>query len=230
MKVLVIEDNEAVVNSLRLCFQFRWPDAQLLTSTLGAKGIEMVESEAPDIIILDLGLPDIDGTRVLREVRRFSEIPIIILSVRNEEMEKVSCLESGADDYIPKPFSSLELLARIKAVLRRRQALHPEEADSSFVAGKLSINYVSRQVKFDGKSIELTPTEYKLLCFLISNRNKVLTHKTIFTEVWGDGYDGDDTIKTFVSQLRRKFADAGANSESMIASVRGVGYKLVSPV
>jgi len=230
MKTLIIEDNQDVVHSIRLCFQFRWPDAEIVSSTFGSKGIEMVESESPDIIILDLGLPDMDGTKVLTEIRRFSDIPIIVLSVRNEEIEKVSCLESGADDYICKPFSSLDLLARIKTVLRRQKHLPVEGADPQFVAGKLEVNYASRQVVFDGTLIPLTPIEYSLLCCLISNRNKVLLHRTILTEVWGEEYDGNDTIKTFISQLRRKLDAAGANSDSMTISVRGVGYKFVSPL
>jgi DNA-binding response OmpR family regulator len=118
MKVLLIEDSQDIVTTLQLCFKIRWPEAQVVFTNLGMKGIEMVNTEAPDIIILDLGLPDIDGKIVLQEIRKFSTIPLVVLSVRNQESDKVSCLEAGANDYITKPFGALDLIARIKATLR----------------------------------------------------------------------------------------------------------------
>ena len=228
MKVLVIEDSPEVTNSLRLCFKIRWPDAQIVAASHGAKGIEMVENESPDIIILDLGLPDMDGVEVLRTIRSFSQIPVVVLTVRRGEMDSVTCLEEGADDFITKPFSALGLLARIRAVLRRLQRLPADLSNTPFAAGNLLVNYASRQVSVSGRPVQLTPTEYSLLCYLISNRNRVLTHKAILGELWGEEYDEVNTLKTFISQLRRKLDDAGADSTGMIASVRGVVYKFVS--
>jgi two-component system KDP operon response regulator KdpE len=228
MKVLLIEDSDEIVNSLRLCFKVSWPDVAVVTSNGGARGIEMVESESPDIIILDLGLPDMDGMEVLGQIRRFSDIPVIILSVRSQELDEIGGLESGADDYITKPFSPLHLLARVRAVLRRAQHFAIEKATPPFVAGGLTVNFESRQVSFNGKSVELTRTEYNLLCYLIANRNRVVTHAAIVGELWGEECDDADAAKTFISQLRRKLDSVGADSANLIVSARGVGYKFIS--
>lgn len=230
MKILIIEDSEAVVSSLKLCFKVRWPDAQVVSTNLGKTGVDMVESESPDIVILDLGLPDIDGSAVLKQIRNFSEVPVIVLTVRSGEMDSVSCLEEGADDYVTKPFSALELLARIRTVLRRKQWLTAYTSSPPFVSGFIRVEFDSRQVFVNGKQVRLTPTEYGLLNYLISNRNRVVSHEAILAELWGGNYDDPATVKTFISQVRRKFDDAGVDSTRLISSIRGFGYKFNSPV
>lgn len=230
MKILLIEDTDAIINSLILCFKIRWQDAVIVTSNLGVDGIKMVKSESPDIIILDLGLPDINGMEVLHQIRLFSDIPIIILTVNDQELTEIGGLESGADDYITKPFSPLDLLARVKAVLRRSQLFTIEKERPLFVAGGLTIQFDSRQVYFNGVEVDLTRTEYNLLRYLIENRNKVVTHAAILGELWGNESDDADAAKTFISQLRQKLNHVGADTTNMIISARGVGYKFVSPV
>jgi len=229
MKVLMIEDRPEVVKSLELCFKVRWPDCQLVSSPLGAKGIELVEAESPDIIILDLGLPDMDGMDVLKEIRRFSDTPIIILTVRDTETDQVGGLEAGADDYITKPFSPLDLLARMKAVLRRHRGVIMEETIPPFAAGNLVIDFASRQVFLNNEPVYLTPTEYNLLCCLVRNRNRVVPYGSLLKDVWGEEYYDVNVIKTYIYQLRRKLNDTGNGTNRMIESVRGVGYKFISP-
>src|SRR5512136_888465 len=155
MKVLIIEDDKEIVDAITLAFQIRWPEAKVVSTRLGRKGVELVESEAPDIVILDRGLPDIGGFEVLNQTRLFSRVPIIILTVRSEESDVVKGLEWGADDYIVKPFRQLELLARVKALIRRQSPNEEEE----LVSGPLHLDATSGQLHCEGKEIALTITE-----------------------------------------------------------------------
>lgn len=223
MKVLIVEDSPEVVKSLNLCFKVSSPEIEVVSTSQGAQAIELVETEAPDVVILDLGLPDMDGIDVLKEIRRFSDTPVIILTVKDTEMDRVSGLDAGADDYITKPFSPLDLLARVRAVLRRHRGEWAEETPP-FVAGNLVVNFDSRQVLLGGKPVNLTPTEHSLLCYLVRHRNRVASHRSILRDVWGEGYDVN-SLKTYIAQLRRKLQDTGAGATRMIVSVRGVGYK-----
>jgi two-component system KDP operon response regulator KdpE len=208
----------------------RWPDTQLVTTNMGASGIEMVEKESPDIVILDLEIADMEGIAVLRRIRSFSQVPVVVLTVKNSEMDTASCLEDGADDFITKPFSAIALLARIRAVLRRQQRLPIDASNPPFVAGDLAVDFASRQVLFNGKPVKLTPTEYSILCYLVSNRNRVVSHQAILGELWREEYDDINIVKTFISQLRHKLYVAGAESARMIESIRGVGYRFVASV
>lgn len=201
----------------------------MLSATEGEKGLEVLESEAPDIIILDLGLPDIDGYDVLRQVRRFSDVPIIILTVRGEEMDKVKGLELGADDYIVKPFAPAELLARVKAVLRRAQMPELRGDEKPIVTPKLSINLATREVIREGKAVKLSPTEYNLLYQLARNESKVLSHQMLLEKVWGSEYtDSTEYLKVYIQRLREKLEEDPSNPK-MFISERGLGYKFVSP-
>ena len=230
MKVLMIEDSAEIVQAISLCFQFRWPEVKLTSTTAGTKGIEMVESERPDIVLLDLNLSDIDGLDVLKQIRLFSNVPVVILTVRDKEMDKLRGLELGADDYITKPFSALDLLARVKAVLRRAGVLSLKgESIPPFVAGDLTISFDTREVSIGGKPVSLTPTEYKILCILVRSEGRTVTHEALQKQVWGSTeYIDSSTMKKYIYQLRIKLGSTSGLSRT-IFSERGIGYKFVRP-
>lgn len=230
MKVLLIEDNPEIVNTLSLTFRLRWPEATLVSTDKGAKGIEMVETESPDIVILDINLPDISGFRVLEDIRLFSDVPVIVLTVREDEVDKVRGLEMGADDYITKPFSPLDLLARVKAVLRRAGIRYLEEESlPPLVAGKLTINFSIREVFLGGQRVHLTPTEYKVLYCLVRKEGRIVTQESLRRQVWGSAkYVDASVLKKYIYQLRTKLGDT-SGSPRIILSERGVGYKFVKP-
>ena len=209
MKVLLIEDSSEIVDTLCLSFQLRWPGATLVSTAKGAEGIELAETESPDIIILDIKLPDTGGFEVLKQIRLFSDVPIIILTVRDEEMDKVRGLEMGADDYITKPFSPLDLLARVKATLRRTGMRHPEGEDiPPLVARDLIINFFARQVFVRNQLVHLTPTEYRLLYTLVRNEGRTVTHQALRQQVCGSAeYVQSSTLKKYIHQLRSKLGD-----------------------
>ena len=228
MKVLLIEDNPEIVQSVALCFELRWPGTSLISASEGEKGLGLAETELPDVTILDLGLPDMDGLEVLRQIRTFSDVPVVILTVRGEEMDKVKGLEMGADDYIVKPFSPAEFLSRVKAVLRRSQMLEPKVDEKPFIKGDLKIDFATREVSIGDKLIKLTRSEYKLLHQLVRNEGKVLSNQTLLQRVWGPEYTVEtEYIKVYVQRLRGKLNEEPGNPR-MILSERGVGYKFVS--
>ena len=225
MKVLVIEDSQEMVQTLSLCFRLRWPEALCVSTAEGSKGVELVEREAPDVVILDLGLPDKDGLDVLKEIRTFSDVPVLILSVRDDGLSQVKGLELGADDYITKPFGPLEFLARVRAVLRRAQGAVSSEGDVlPFRSGGLTVNFDTREVFIDGESVHLTPLEYNLLIHLVRNAGKVMSHHSLLSTVWGEGYTDTGILKTYIYQLRSKLGHDGG-TDSMIVNERGMGYR-----
>ncbi|MGE3855321.1 MAG: response regulator transcription factor [Dehalococcoidia bacterium] len=227
MRVLVIDDEPDIAEIVRLTFGLRWPEAEVVTASTGEQGVDLVEREAPDLVLLDIGLPDIDGFEVCERVRHFSDVPIVMLSARHEEVDKVRGLELGADDYVTKPFSHIELLARVRAVLRRSESQEPTREGPPFDAAPLFIDYASRQVRVNGEEVKLTPIEYGLLYHLTRNENRVLTFRTLLAKVWGREYmDETDYLKVHIQHLRRKLGDDPQN-EPMIANERGVGYKFV---
>jgi DNA-binding response OmpR family regulator len=227
MRVLVIDDEVDIAEIVRLTFGLRWPEAEVVTASTGEQGVDLVEREAPDLVLLDIGLPDIDGFEVCERIRRFSDVPIVMLSARHEEVDKVRGLELGADDYVTKPFSHIELLARVRAVMRRSESQEPTREGPPFDAAPIFIDYASRQVRVDGEEVKLTPIEYGLLYHLTRNENRVLTFRTLLAKVWGREYmDETDYLKVHIQHLRRKLGDDPQN-EPMIANERGVGYKFV---
>lgn len=229
MKVLIIEDAPEIVESISLCFELRWPGVSVVSTAEGSKGVTMAETESPDVIILDLGLPDMDGFEVLKEVRAFSNMPIIIVTVRSDEMDRVRGLELGADDYITKPFSHMELLARIKAVLRRTIMPELKDAEKSFYSPKLTIDFTTRAVTANKQLVKLTTTEYSLLHYLVLNEGAVLTHRALLGKVWGEEYvDSPEYLKVYIQRLRNKLEEDPSNPQLLI-SERGVGYKFVRP-
>lgn len=225
MKVLIIEDDREIVEAISLAFQIRWPEAKVVSTHLGEKGVELVESEAPDIVILDLGLPDISGFEVLNQIRNFSNVPTIILTVRSEEADVVRGLECGADDYITKPFRQLELLARVKALIRRQS---PSE-EETVISGALRLDATTGQLHHDGKEIALTITESRILNHLMKNAGYVTTHSSLAEAVWGDDYPGVvDSLKVHIRRLREKI-EADPSHPQLILTKTGVGYFLTKP-
>lgn len=222
MKVLLIEDDREIIEAISLAFQIRWPEAKLVPTRLGQKGVELVESEAPDIVILDLGLPDISGFEVLRQIRRFSSVPTVILTVRSDEADIVKGLEWGADDYIIKPFRQLELLARVKALIRRQGRAGEEPV----VYGPLRLEATTGQLYYGEKEIALTVTESLILNHLMRNAGHVVTHSSLAEAVWGDDYPGAaDSLKVHIRRLREKI-EADPSHPQLILTRTGIGYFL----
>jgi len=229
LKVVVVDDSPEIIEVVSLCFQLRWSGADLISAATGAKGLELIEAESPDIVILDIGLPDMDGFQVLRDIRRFSQVPVIMLTVRGEDIDVAKGLELGADDYITKPFSHIELIARVQAVLRRVQGLPVSSEERPFVSGKLSVDFASNEVMLDGKPVKLTSTESKILFLLIRNEGRLVTHESLLTKVWGETYiDARDLLRVHIQHLRQKLGDS-VESPSIIVTEHGMGYKFVRP-
>lgn len=227
MKVLVVDDEPDVIEVVNLCFGLRWAEAEVSAAKTGEEALKMIEQDRPDIVLLDIVLPGIDGFQVCQEIRSFSDVPIIMLSARDAEMDKVRGLEMGADDYITKPFSHLELLARVRAVMRRYRSQLPAVGEV-FESGDLRIDYASRQVMVRGKPVRLTPTEYSLLFHLSRNAGRVLPHHTLLAKVWGREYtDEIDYLKVYIRRLRQKL-EGDPETIGRIVSERGVGYKFVA--
>lgn len=187
--VLVVEDDKPIRNLITTTLKMN--DYRFITAVRGNEAIMLSASHKPDIIILDLGLPDIDGVEVIEHIRTWSDVPIIIVSARSEERDKITALDKGADDYLTKPFSVDELLARLR-VIQRRLMKSENISVTEFVNGRLRIDYVSGCVHLDDEELHLTPIEYKLLCLLAKNVGKVLTHKYIIQSVWGTPADNSE--------------------------------------
>ena len=227
MKALIVEDEPQTIEAVSLIFKLRWPEVELLSTTRGSEAALMVEKESPDVVILDLGLPDVDGIEVLKEIRAFSDVPVIIVTARGDSISQVKGLELGADDYVTKPFDPGVLLVRVKNTLAHAR-IPLNQGTAPFAAGNLIIDFANRQVSFRGKLLYLTPTEYRLLCHLARNAGRVLSHDNILRAVWGEGYENTDILRSCIYQLRQKLTQAGANP-GIISVERGVGYKFVVP-
>lgn len=226
-KILVIEDDPAITNLIRTTLDTQ--DYQYHTARTGSAGLMDAVAYNADVIILDLGLPDMDGVEIIRKIRGWSTVPIIVVSARSEDNDKVEALDAGADDYLTKPFSIDELLARLRAALRRRQlddtGLAPQE--SVYRNGNLSIDYAAGCVYRDDREIHLTPIEYKLLCVLAKNTGKVLTHNYILKEVWGNAFSADaSSLRVFMATLRKKIEENPATPQYIQTHI-GVGYRMI---
>lgn len=216
------------------------PIRRFIVAGLGSQGYRVVEvdratsalsqaaSHAPDIIILDLGLPDRDGIEVIRELREWTQVPIIVVSARGQERSKVEALDLGADDYLTKPFGVAELLARVRVALRHQSRTVAGASDAGhFCAGELAIDLNSRVVMLSGKQVHLTPTEYRIMKVLVRNAGKVVTHQTLLAEVWGPGRtDETQYLRVFMANLRRKLEPEPARPRFLLTEV-GVGYRLL---
>ncbi len=226
MRLLIIEDDPIISETVTICFSLRWPEAEVVTAESGEEGLKLATAQAPDVIILDVGLPGMDGYDTLRRLRGITDAPAIMLTARDGEVSKVKGLEWGADDYITKPFSHIELMARVRAVLRRTVAATPEQSRGIYLnepAG-LEIDLDSRTVVRHGQTISLAPLEYSLLYHLTNNEGRVMTHQTLLTKVWGQEYVQEvDYLKVYIRRLRTKLKDDPQNPE-LVHTERGVGY------
>ncbi len=226
MKALIIEDNADVVEAVSLCLQLRWPEVIIFKAAEGDRGIEILRAESFDVIILDLNLPDIDGLDLLREIRSFSNVPVIILTVRGKEDDQARGLEIGADDYILKPFRARDLVARVNAILRRSRVPQITMEQPSLTRGNFTLNLTAHSVQLGEEAIKLTPTECKLLYVLMSNAEHTLSNERILREVWGEKYINPNLLRTHIRRIRQKLKD---KPPQIILNQRGGGYRFVSP-
>jgi two-component system, OmpR family, KDP operon response regulator KdpE len=223
--ILVIDDEPQMQRAIRTILSAH--NYKVSTAPNGEVGLALAAAEKPDIIILDLGLPDIDGIEVCTQLRQWTEIPIIILSVRSDEGDKIKALDQGADDYLVKPFGTGELLARLR-VAQRHLAKSKGEPDTVIVSGDLTIDLVRHIVTRAGTEVKLTATEYKLLAYLAGHANRVLTHPNILENVWGPEYREDvEYLRVFMSQLRKKL-EAQPRKPVHIISEPGIGYRFIT--
>jgi DNA-binding response OmpR family regulator len=227
MKILVVDDEPDVVESVRLGFTLQWREVDVVGAANGEQALDSIEREHPDIVVLDIGLPDMDGFEVLRQIRAFSDVPVVMLTARDDAMDKVKGLELGADDYVTKPFNHLELMARVKAVLRRLDMPAPANRAPSFRSGDLEVDFARQEARLHGKRIELTPTEYKLLYHLVRNAGQILQHGTLLAKVWGREYINEvDYIRIYIRRLREKLGD-NPERPRYIRTERGLGYRFL---
>ena len=222
--ILVIDDEPQILRALRTILSAH--NYRVTVAQTGEEGLALAAAEQPDIIILDLGLPDIDGITVCARLREWTQIPIIVLSVRNEERDKVKALDKGADDYLVKPFGIEELLARIRVALRHL-AKSQGSVESVITSRSLEIDLARHIVTRDGAEVKLTATEFKLLAYLASHSGRVLTHQNILNNVWGPEYlDNVEYLRVFMSQLRKKL-ESDPKQPRYLLSEPGVGYRFV---
>ena len=225
--ILVVEDDTSVRNLITTTLKAH--EYRYLTAPDGQSAILEASSHNPDIVLLDLGLPDIDGVEIIKKIRTWSNMPIIVISARSEDTDKIDALDAGADDYLTKPFSVEELLARLRVTQRRlsmMQKVSPAEA-VVFVNGKLRVDYAAGCAYLNEEELHLTPIEYKLLCLLSKNVGKVLTHTFIMQNIWGNSWDNDiASLRVFMATLRKKI-EKGPNSTQYIQTHIGVGYRML---
>jgi two-component system KDP operon response regulator KdpE len=229
MKILVVDDDPQILEAVSIGFQLQWQDCTVTPAVDGETGLHAFYEQDPDVVVLDVTLPGKNGFEILQEIRRISDVPVIMLTARGEEMAQVRGLELGADDYVVKPFSHLALLARIKAVLRRAELPPPVRALPDFVAGDLSVNFQNHQVMLRGTPVKLTPVEYKLLYHLVRNAGRLMPHQALLDRVWGPDYGATpDYLKVFISRLRAKI-EPDPSEPRYIENERGLGYRFVRP-
>ncbi|MCL0029553.1 response regulator transcription factor [Dehalococcoidia bacterium] len=228
MKVLVIEDDVATVEAIRLCLEIHRPDTSATLTAKGIEGIELLRGEAPDVVILDLGLPDIDGITVLEKIRQFSDVPVLIVSARDTQDSIVKGLELGAEDYIVKPFDHRDLLERLDNVIRLSQMPRPRAGEVRIKGGGLEIDLGARRVTVAGNPVELTPIEWSLLTHLVENEGGMVPLQRLVREVWKNNSIDSLTMRSTVSRLRTKLGD-DPHAPRIILSEHGVGYRFVRP-
>jgi two-component system KDP operon response regulator KdpE len=225
----VVDDAPEVVESVTVGLSLHWREVDVLGAPDGKTALELVERESPDLVLLDVGLPDMDGFKVLQEIRLFSDVPVVMLTARDDAMDKVKGLELGADDYVTKPFNHLELLARMRAVLRRLHMPAPKSRAPSFKAGDLEVDFDAQEARLKGERLELTPTEYRLLYHLVRNAGRTLQHGTLLAKVWGREYlDEVDYVRVYIRRLRDKLGD-DPDKPRYIRTERGLGYRFIAP-
>ncbi len=223
MRILLVDDEPDVVKVIAMSFRMQQPAWEVISADGGPEALERLAQEHPDVVLLDIGLPGMNGLDVLKAMRLFSDVPIIMLTVRDDELSKVQGLELGADDYVTKPFSHLELLARVRAVLRRTQSL-PLAHEAPFSSGDIHVDFARRELTVGGEPVPLTGTEYRLLYHLVRNAGQVMTHEALLARVWGREYtDEISYLKSYISRLRNKL-EADPHHPEYIMTEYGIGY------
>ena len=224
--ILIVEDDPPIRNLISVALKAH--DYRYISAATAANAIMEASSHNPDIVLLDLGLPDQDGVEVIRKIRSWSNMPVIVISARSDDRDKIEALDAGADDYLTKPFSVDELLARLRATIRRLNQAPQENADQTvFVNGQLRIDYAAGCAYLNGEELHLTPIEYRLLCLLAKNCGKVLTHNYITRQVWGTSWENNvASLRVFMATLRKKVGPDPAGP-SLIQTHVGIGYRMV---
>ena len=224
-KVLVVEDDAPVRRLITASLSAE--DYRVYTAVNGGEAIRETASRSPDIILLDLGLPDRDGVEIIETIRSWTDTPILVISARDEDSDKIGALDAGADDYLTKPFSVAELLARLRATQRRLSHIAAGNTDAVFHNGELTIDYAAGCAYLGEQELKLTPMEYRLLCLLAQNVGKVLTHKYITQHIWGAGWESNiASLRVFMATLRKKL-EKTPNETKYIQTHIGVGYRMV---
>jgi DNA-binding response OmpR family regulator len=228
MKVLLIDDDPEILDAVTVGFHFEWRDCTVLTATTGEEGLRLFYEQSPDIVVLDLVMPDVNGFDVLREIRRLSDVPVIMLTARQKEANHVRGLDLGADDYVTKPFTILTLLARIRAILRRTESRVGGSEARPVVYGDLTIDLRDQQVWVRGERVLLTPSEFRLLYQLARNPNRVIANRVLCERVWGSEWHATaNDLKALVHRLRGKLGD-NPRQPRYIENQRGLGYRFVA--
>ncbi|MBX9682465.1 MAG: response regulator transcription factor [Hyphomicrobium sp.] len=222
-RILIVDDEPQIIRFLRPALSAA--GFETIVAERGSEALKMAASHSPDLVLLDLGLPDIDGKEVITQLRSWSSVPVIVLSARDRETEKIAALDLGADDYINKPFGIGELMARIRTALRH--AARDQKHDANIIAGLLEINIPAHTATLGGKPIKLTPREFELLALLARNAGLVMTHRQVLTKVWGPAHTEDlQYLRVFIGQLRQKLKPS-ADAPELIQTEQGIGYRLV---
>ncbi len=222
--VLAVDDDVGMQHMVRRLLELE--GYRVLVAGDGEAALNMLVEEAPDLLLLDIIMPDVDGYTVCHDIREFSQVPIIMITAKSEDEEKVKGLDAGADDYITKPFSSKELVARVKAVLRRT-SLQNECLGPTFCAGELVVEFTKHRVSLEKREVNLTPREYSLLCYLAHNAGRILTLDQILNKVWGEEYSGEaHLLQVYIARLRKKLRD-NARNPRYISNKPGIGYMLI---
>lgn len=225
MKILVVDDAEEVIEAVTISFTLQWRETEVLGATNGEDALDVIEREHPEVVLLDVMMPGPDGYETLRRIRAFSDVPVIMLTAKDGVLDKVKGLELGADDYVTKPFDHLELLARVKALMRRLALPQPTSRVPSFISGPISVDFARQEVRRDGEPVSLTPVEYKLLYHLVRNAGHILRHETLLAKVWGQEYvDEIDYLRVYIRRLRAKLED-DPEQPRRIVTERGTGYR-----
>jgi two-component system, OmpR family, KDP operon response regulator KdpE len=221
-RVLVVDDDPSLRRALRIALGSK--DHEVTTAETGEQGMQQTAVANPDVVILDLGLPGMDGIDVCREIRQWSDVPIIVLSATDTEARKVLALDVGADDYVTKPFGMAELEARIRTALRHRKAPEHDSSETTLSVGRLDLDLIHHEATLDARELQLTSKEFDLLSFLVRHHGRTCTHEMILSAVWGRGYERETQyLHAYIHRLRQKM---GEGSSEIIRSVAGVGYEL----
>jgi DNA-binding response OmpR family regulator len=227
LNILIVDDEPDVVEVVAMTFKMHWPDSAIFSASNGEEATALFFERQPSLIILDVSMPGMSGVDVCRRIRRVSNVPIIMLTVKDEEIDKVRGLEAGADDYVTKPFGHLELIARARAVLRRGSAIPSAGSETTFDDGYLCVDFCRSEVRVRGQKVLLTPTEYQLLALLVRNPAQLLPHALLLSRVWGpECVEAREYLKAYVKRLRQKL-EPDPRNPSYIVTERGFGYRFM---